>query len=581
MTRRNETLRHWPTRKLSDVLDIENSSIVPEGGTTYRYVGLEHIEQQTGRIVEAPEADGATIQSQKYLFNAAHVLYGKLRPNLNKVALPGFSGICSTDILPLAVRGKVLSKYLAYYLRSPGFVHYATKHATGTKMPRFGPRQFLQATIPLPPLPVQERIVLILQKADEIRRKRQDALDLADAILTASFAGMFGELSRNAANFERLPLGGLANVRSGVTKGRRLLGKETVDAPYLRVANVQDGFLDLSEIKSIEVLPGDIDKYHLEDGDILMTEGGDPDKLGRGCVWRNQVEGCIHQNHVFRVRTDRKKLAPEYLAALLRTQYAKQYFLGCAKRSSNLASVNSTQVKAFPVPLPPIRLQQKFVSAVDQWVQSSERLTGGLIDAKKLFASLIREAFNAELTVEWEAANAEEISRQTAFYKRLPRLLVLALLAEKAKRASRTAAAVLMTALMKYAFLLQMEGNGDRRRLYQFVPYHYGPFAKELYADLEQLQADGLVTVENDTEEDKTRIALVDPGKVDGALADLPEDLREDAATVIETYGDLDHNALLKTVYDKYPAFAKKSRLKRAAGKKAAKQVKGTRNRKQ
>ena len=71
--------------------------------------------------------------------------------------------------------------------------------------------------------------------------------------------------------------------------------------PYLRVANVQDGFLDLSEIKTIEVLPEDVDEYHLEDGDILVTEGGDPDKLGRGAIWRGQVERCIHQNHVFRV----------------------------------------------------------------------------------------------------------------------------------------------------------------------------------------------------------------------------------------------------------------------------------------
>jgi type I restriction enzyme S subunit len=112
-----------------------------------------------------------------------------------------------------------------------------------------------------------------------------------------------------------------------------------------------------------------------------MTEGGDPDKLGRGCVWRDQVEGCIHQNHVFRVRTDLSRLAPEYLAALLRTQYAKHYFLSCAKRFSNLASVNSTQVKAFPVPLPPITLQHKFVTAVDQWVQASERLTGAIRDS--------------------------------------------------------------------------------------------------------------------------------------------------------------------------------------------------------
>lgn len=559
MTNGKKTRRPWPIHKLGDVLDIETTSIVPVSGTRYRYVGLEHIEQQTGRIVEAPVVDGVSIQSAKYIFNSSHVLYGKLRPYLNKVAIPHFAGICSTDILPLAVRRNVLSKYLAYYLRSPAFVHYATLHATGTKMPRFGPRQLLQATIPLPPLPVQERIVMALDIADEIHRKRQEALDLADAILSASFAGMFGDPSKNSTNYERFALGDLADVRSGVTKGRKLRGKATVEAPYLRVANVQDGFLDLTEIKTIEVLPEDIDKFHLEDGDILMTEGGDPDKLGRGCIWRSQIEGCIHQNHVFRVRTDRERLAPEYLAALLRTQYAKHYFLSCAKRSSNLASVNSTQVKAFPVPLPSVRLQQKFVSAVDQWVQSSDRLTSGLADARRLFASLLGEAFNGQLTTEWEAINAERIASTTEYNEKLPRLLVLALLAEKKRQATRISGEVLMTTLMNYVFLLQAEGYSACRRLYQFAPSQYGPYAKEIHKDIESLQAEGMVTVEINVEEDTTLIELSNVAKADEVLAGLPDDLREDAATVIEKYGDSDHSTLLMTVYEKYPTYKQKS----------------------
>jgi type I restriction enzyme S subunit len=122
---------------------------------------------------------------------------------------------------------------------------------------------------------------------------------------------------------------------------------------------------------------------------------------------------------------------------------------------------------------------------------------------------------------------------------------------------------------MKYVFLLQIEGSA-RRRFYQFVPYHYGPFAKELYTDLENLQSAGLVNVDNDSDEDKTRITITDPEKVVNALADIPEDrkedvasIREDIASILDLYGDLDHNALLKAVYEKYPAYAKKSRLKK------------------
>jgi len=473
--------------------------------------------------------------------------------------------IVSTGFAVFRPTPQVLPGYLYFFLRSIAFQGLKDKYAQGSTQKAINNKDLDLITIPIPPLPVQEHIVDILQKADEIRRKRQEALELADSILPASFIGMFGDPTNNHDDFKRIPLGKLADVRSGVTKGRNLRGKDTVEVPYLRVANVQDGFLDLSEVKTIEVLPDDVNKYHLEDGDILMTEGGDPDKLGRGTVWRNQVEGCIHQNHIFRVRTNRERLAPEYLAALLRTQYAKHYFLSCAKRSSNLASVNSTQVKAFPVPLPPITLQEKFVNAVEQWVQASERLTGGLKDAGKLFASLMDKAFTGQLTAEWEGVNADWIVQQSELQERLPRLLLLALIRERAARAKKAAqAALLVTALMKYAFLFQMEGNG-RRRFYQFVPYHYGPFAKELYDDLERLKADGLVTVDNDTNEDKTKITLADPAKAEAALSELPDDLKEDVASILDAYGDLDHNALLKTVYEKYPAYAKKSRVRKRA----------------
>jgi len=481
--------------------------------------------------------------------------------SLGKVAIAGTDLFTNEAIMAVTPKSEnlVLNDYLFYVLQSLDLIRESRQAVKGKTVNK---KILRDMPVILPPLPVQERIVQILQKADDIRRKRQDALDLADAILSASFIGMFGDPANNHDDYERVPLSKIADVRSGVTKGRKLRDKETVEVPYLRVANVQDGFLDLTEMKIIEVLPDDVDKYHLEDGDILMTEGGDPDKLGRGAVWRNQIEGCIHQNHIFRVRTNLKKLAPEYLAALLRTQYAKNYFLSCAKRSSNLASINSTQVKAFPVPLPSIKRQEKFVSVVEQWVQASERLTGGLKESGGLFASLMDEAFSGQLTAEWEAVNADWITAQVELQERLPRLLLLALIRERAARTEKAGQiAVLVTALMKYAFLFQMEGSGCRR-FYQFVPYHYGPFAKELYTDLERLQADGLVTVSNDAVEDKTRITLADPARTDAALAELPDDLKEDVAAILDAYGDLDHNALLKTVYEKYPAYAKKSRVR-------------------
>lgn len=94
----------------------------------------------------------------------------------------------------------------------------------------------------------------------------------------------------------------LATVQTGVAKGKDNSGKTVVDVAYLRVANVQNGYLDLDEVATIEIPQEDLDRYLLRPGDVLMNEGGDNDKLGRGHIWSGEVSPCIHQNHVFAVR---------------------------------------------------------------------------------------------------------------------------------------------------------------------------------------------------------------------------------------------------------------------------------------
>lgn len=154
--------------------------------------------------------------------------------------------------------------------------------------------------------------------------------------------------------WSRRPLHEVADVRTGVAKGKTGL-IDPVELPYLRVANVQDSFINLSEVKTIEVERHQIDRYSLKAGDILMTEGGDFDKLGRGAVWNGTLDPCLHQNHVFAVRAKRELVNPLFLSALSGSEYGRTYFLSCAKRSTNLASINSSQLKAFPVLLPPFR----------------------------------------------------------------------------------------------------------------------------------------------------------------------------------------------------------------------------------
>jgi type I restriction enzyme S subunit len=139
--------------------------------------------------------------------------------------------------------------------------------------------------------------------------------------------------------------------RSGITKGKSYTNEEAVLLPYLRVANVQDGWLHLSEIAEVEVRASDVQKYALEDGDILMNEGGDNDKLGRGTVWKCEISPCLHQNHVFAVRLS--TLDPEWVGRCTEAAYAKFHFFRRAVQSTNLALISRTVVADLPVPLPP------------------------------------------------------------------------------------------------------------------------------------------------------------------------------------------------------------------------------------
>ena len=238
-----------------------------------------------------------------------------------------------------------LLRHLEYYDVTP--------YITGTTRGKLTKDAASRIELVLPPLPEQKRVAAILDKADSIRRKRQEAVLMIEELLRSVFLDMFGDPVTNPKGWKEAALTDVAEIVSGVTKGRNFDDKQTVLAPYLRVANVQDGYLNLSEIKEIEVLPTDIAKYRLLDGDILLTEGGDPDKLGRGTVWRTHIEDCIHQNHIFRVRIKTDNLLPDFLSVLIGSERGKRYFLRAAKQTTGIASINSTQLKNFPLLIPP------------------------------------------------------------------------------------------------------------------------------------------------------------------------------------------------------------------------------------
>ncbi len=193
----------------------------------------------------------------------------------------------------------------------------------------------------------------------------------------------------------------LGEIASGVAKGtKRDAHVQVREVPYLRVANVQRGFLDLSEVKTILATERDIDELTLQAGDVLFNEGGDRDKLGRGWVWREEVANCIHQNHVFRMRPYLPELLPELISHHGNT-FGKTWFQNAGKQTTNLASINMTMLRVFPVPLGPALEQQELLTQLELQIENLDRqeraVELGLKQSTAQRQNILKAAFSGQI----------------------------------------------------------------------------------------------------------------------------------------------------------------------------------------
>ena len=189
----------------------------------------------------------------------------------------------------------------------------------------------------------------------------------------------------------------VADIAAGITLGRKTKQQALVSVPYLRVANVQDGKLNLAEVKRIDATHAEIERLRLRAGDLLLTEGGDLDKLGRGTCWRDELPVCIHQNHIFRVRLPADQYDPDFVAFQVGSGYGKAYFFAHAKKTTGIASINQQVLGSFPLMTPPLDEQREIsrcvvaeLSAVEQAIAAA-RLQ--LCELSQFAPSLLRFEF--------------------------------------------------------------------------------------------------------------------------------------------------------------------------------------------
>ncbi len=184
----------WEKRPLKEIANIQRNSVMPDDIKNMKYVGLEHIESTTGNILEVIEVHNGDLKSNKFLFDEDCVLYGKLRPYLNKIALPYFKGICSTDILPIKpIRNKSNRFFIAYLLKNPYYVRRATDQSTGANLPRLSPKQLESFEVYTPPISLQNQFAYIVEKIESIKQKQNQATSeintLFDALMQKAFKG--------------------------------------------------------------------------------------------------------------------------------------------------------------------------------------------------------------------------------------------------------------------------------------------------------------------------------------------------------------------------------------------------------
>jgi type I restriction enzyme S subunit len=397
------------TMLLSDLCNFVGVQVDPSNRADDVYYGLEHVTP--GRFVANGEGKASDVQSSKYAFQPGDVLYGKLRPYLDKAILADRAGICTTELLVLRPKVGVDPRFLVGLVHAPSFVEHAVAGTTGVQHPRTSWNHICGFELPAFEPEERSNIANLLWQVHDNLTANETAIeagaDLKRAAMRALFTkGLRGEAQKDTEfgpvpqTWIEKPLDDCATFQTGAAKGRKFADAETVDVPYLRVANVQDGHLDLTEMKEIRIRKSEVERYRLQNGDVVLTEGGDFDKLGRGFIWQGELGLCVHQNHVFAVRPKKEELLPEFFAYLAQSAYGKGYFLKVAHKTTNLACINSTKLKAFPVLVPPTLDEQREIVAIldviDRKIDLHKRKRAVLYE---LFKALLHKLMTGEIRV--------------------------------------------------------------------------------------------------------------------------------------------------------------------------------------
>ncbi len=386
----------WPLVSLGELAPAKATKHAFDGTDEVWTLNLDQIESNTGRVLRKITSPALEAGSSTHGFDERHVLYSKLRPYLNKVVLPDSKGICTTELVPMLPDCKLLTReYLAYYLRSKIFVDWVSAQVAGAKMPRVSMQKFWQHEIPLPPLVEQERIAAILDKANAIRRKREEAIKLADDFLRAVFLDSFGDPISNPKGWDVCLLSDLIENKADLVDGpfgssvnTRVDYIENGEIPVIRTKNVSiDGDFLAADLKFMSREKYEtVIRSQVLPGDIILTKVG---TIGNVCIFPSDFpEAVLSTTGSCRIRINQKEIEKVYFCHFLRLYKPKMLEIASAGVQPFL---NMSHIKGFVVPNPPISIQKDFTKTANKCLALKSRL----IESSKnsLFESLSQKAF--------------------------------------------------------------------------------------------------------------------------------------------------------------------------------------------
>lgn len=384
------------TVALGEVATIEREIVsadeIVDGET---YVGLENIVSG-GSFSQVGTVVAGQLGSSKFRFDEEHVLYGKLRPYLAKIAAPSFAGVCSTDILPLRPGPQLDRRYLLHCLRTPEMVGLADRRSSGANLPRLSPKALEEFPIPLPPIEEQRRIAAVLDAADALRVKRREALAKLDTLTQAIFIDMFGTPQSNVRGLPEVELGELVQVKGGkrLPKGSDYADGPT-DHPYIRVTDFKTGVVKLHDMRYLEPeTQQSISRYTVSEGDVIVSIAG---SIGEVASVPPELDGAnLTENAAKLVRRDPESLCSDYLASFLRSDFA-QGQITARTGQVTIGKLALFRIASLNILLPPMWQQRRYEQALRAVLAVRTRLQAGVMCSETLFASLQQRVFRGEL----------------------------------------------------------------------------------------------------------------------------------------------------------------------------------------